>query len=113
MEPSHSEYAVAQKSSIFFGFFLPITPGPFVFIQNSSYSLCLPGVLVTCTSEILHKPLDIPLVTLHSYVPKSESFSGVTTKTPSNACTFGDCVTVWLSFVQEYSSIEPAEVVVA
>lgn len=79
-----------------------LTPTPLKYISHLlPRALDLPGLSRPCNSETLHKMLDTPLVMLHWYVPKSAAPSGVTTRTSPNAFTLGDCVTVWLSFVQE------------
>lgn len=79
-----------------------LTPTPLKYILHLlPRAVDLPGLSSPCNSETLHKMLDTPLVMLHWYVPKSAAPSGVTTRTSPNAFTLGDCVTVWLSFVQE------------
>ena len=54
------------------------------------------------TNKILQEILAGPLLALHTYVPKSEMFFGVTTSTLSKMFTLDDCVTERLPFDQLY-----------
>ena len=49
--------------------------------DQNKFTLHLPFSLHPCNNRILHRVLDTPLVAVHSYLPKSLSLSGLTTRT--------------------------------